>query len=169
MPEPTPRRPPPVPPPPEADVVLRDGSTVHVRGATPADFEGLRSFLSSLSEQSRLLRFFGPIGDFTKVTETFLQVDFPTRISLLALRGHRIIGHGFYAEDGPHHAEVALAIADGLQGQGLGTLLLGHLAAYAAAADIDTFTADVLPENYRMLGVFRASGYPIRGAPATVW
>ena len=163
MPEPTPRRPPPVPPPPEADVVLRDGSTVHVRGATPADFEGLRSFLSSLSEQSRLLRFFGPIGDFTKVTETFLQVDFPTRVSLLALRGHRIIGHGFYAEDGPHHAEVALAIADGLQGQGLGTLLLGHLAAYAAAADIDTFTADVLPENYRMLGVFRASGYPIRG------
>ena len=58
---------------------------------------------------------------------------------------------------------MALAIADGLQGQGLGTLLLGHLAAYAAAADIDTFTADVLPENYRMLGVFRASGYPIRG------
>ncbi len=161
--ESTPRPSPPAPPPPEADVVLRDGSTVHVRGATRADFEGLRSFLSSLSEQSRLLRFFGPIGDFTKVAETFLDVRFPTRVSLLALRGQRIVGHGFYAEDRPHHAEVALAIADGLQGLGLGTLLLGHLATYAAAADIETFTAAVLPENYRMLGVFRASGYRIQG------
>jgi GNAT superfamily N-acetyltransferase len=156
--EPTPRPPLPVPPPPEADVVLRDGSTVHVRSATRADFDDLRSFLSSLSEQSRLLRFFGPIGDFTKVAETFLEVHFPTRVSLLALRGQRIVGHGFYAEDRPEHAEVALTIADGLQGLGLGTLLLGHLAAYAAAADIETFTAEVLPENYRMLGVFRASG-----------
>ncbi|MBO0745213.1 MAG: GNAT family N-acetyltransferase, partial [Candidatus Dormibacteraeota bacterium] len=161
--EQTPRRPSPVPPPPEADVVLRDGSTVHVRGATPADFEGLRTFLSSLSEQSRLFRFFGPIGDFAKVAETFLNVEFPTRVSLLALRGHRIVGHGFYAQERPGRAEVALAIADGLQGLGLGTLLLGHLAAYAAAADIETFTAEVLPENYRMLSVFRASGYRIQG------
>ncbi|MBO0702710.1 MAG: GNAT family N-acetyltransferase, partial [Candidatus Dormibacteraeota bacterium] len=161
--EATPRRPQPVPPPPEADVVLRDGSTVHVRGATPADFEGLRHFLASLSEQSRLFRFFGPVNDFAKVAETFLEVDFPSRVSLLALREHRIVGHGFYARDRPDRAEVALAIADGLQGLGLGTLLLGHLAAYAAAAGIDTFTADVLPENYRMLGVFRASGYRIRG------
>lgn len=153
-----------VAPPPEADVVLRDGSTVHVRNASRADFEGLQTFLASLSDHSRLLRFFGPIGDVTKVAHSFLQTDLPTRVSLLALRGHRIVGHGFYAQNSPGSAEVALAIADGLQGLGLGTLLLGHLAAYAAAAGIETFTAEVLPENYQMLGVFRASGYRVRGS-----
>ncbi|MGH7911393.1 MAG: GNAT family N-acetyltransferase, partial [Candidatus Dormibacteraceae bacterium] len=157
----------PAAPPPPADVVLRDGSTVHVRPAAEADFEALAGFLSSLSEQSRLFRFFGAVDDLTWAARTFLDIDLPTRVSLLAVRDQRIVGHGFYAQDLPHHAEVALAIADDLQGLGLGTLLLGHLAAYAAAAGIDTFTADVLPENHRMLGVFRASGFRIRGRSAS--
>ena len=43
---------------PEADIVLRDGSTVHVRPATPEDEPRLRAFLASLSDESRWFRFF---------------------------------------------------------------------------------------------------------------
>ena len=42
------------------------------------------------------------------------------------------VGHGAYIDDGPGRAEVAFAVADELQGQGLGTILLAHLAEVAA-------------------------------------
>src|SRR5919201_966485 len=43
----------------EADVALRDGSTVHVQPVRPADEDALGEFLASLSIDSRWLRFFG--------------------------------------------------------------------------------------------------------------
>ena len=46
---------------PEGDVVLRDGSTVHVRMMRPGDEPGLLGLFQSLSEESRWLRFFSPV------------------------------------------------------------------------------------------------------------
>jgi hypothetical protein len=50
---------------PEVDAVLRDGSTVHLRGARTADREALVTLYESLSLQSRYFGFFGgpPAGD----------------------------------------------------------------------------------------------------------
>ena len=42
----------------DGDVVLRDGSTVRIRVMKPADEGGLRALLTSLSEESRWLRFY---------------------------------------------------------------------------------------------------------------
>ena len=42
----------------DGDVVLRDGSTVRIRVMRPADEAGLCELLSSLSEESRWLRFY---------------------------------------------------------------------------------------------------------------
>lgn len=44
---------------------------------------------------------------------------------------------------------------------GLGTILLGHLAAAAASAGITTCTAQVMPDKHRMLTVFRDGGFPV--------
>ncbi len=63
-------------------------------------------------------------------------------------------------------AEVAFAIADDYQGHGLATVLLAHLAAHAHARGVTTFTASVLPENHRMIDVFRESGFPVEVASA---
>jgi acetate---CoA ligase (ADP-forming) len=52
-------------------------------------------------------------------------------------------------------------MADSVRGMGLGTILLGHLAAAAASAGITTFTAQVMPDNHRMLTVFRESGFTV--------
>ena len=49
----------------------------------------------------------------------------------------------------------------GLQGLGLGTLLLAHLAEVAQDNGISVFTAEVMPENHRMIEVFRESGFPV--------
>ena len=73
----------------------------------------------------------------------------------------RIVAHAMYAGGGHDSVEVAFAIAEELAGQGLGTLLLAHLAEAAAACGYTQFHAEVLAENSRMLEVFRDSGFPV--------
>src|SRR5437660_10768364 len=148
----------------DVDVVLRDGSTVRMRAARPDDREALERFLSGLSEQSRIFRFFTAVKDMSWAARRFAEVDYHDRHSLVAQRGDDgvIVGHGYYALERPGTAEVALEIADQLQGMGLGTILLGHLAAHAAAEGITTFTAEAMTEDHRMLTVVRETGFPIR-------
>jgi acetyl coenzyme A synthetase (ADP forming)-like protein len=142
---------------PEADVVLRDGSTVHVRRATPADEPRMRAFLASLSERSRWFRYFSAGVNLDRAAR---RAATPEGLSLIALRGadDAVVGHGTYVGGEP--AEVAFAVLDDLQGQGIATILLAHLAHAAAEEGIETFTATVLPENRRMLQVFHDSGFP---------
>ena len=61
-------------------------------------------------------------------------------------------------------------MADELQGHGLGTILLAHLAQMADEHGIATFEAEVLPQNHRMIEVFRESGFPVevRSVPGSI-
>jgi acetyl coenzyme A synthetase (ADP forming)-like protein len=147
----------------EADVALRTGATVHVRPVRPTDEQALLTFLRSLSDDSRVFRFFSGAADLETAARRQSQVDYVDTFGLVVTVGFggQIVGHAMYArlEDG--RAEVALTIADDYQGQGLGTILLGHLAQSATENRIGVFEAVVLPENHHMLDVFRNSGFPI--------
>jgi len=148
----------------DVDVVLKDGSTLHIRPILPTDREALQRFLEALSEQSRVFRFFTAVRDLGWAAARFTDVDYRDRHGLVALRGpeEEIVGHGFYSVSAPGRAEVALEVADALQGMGVGTILLGHLAQAASAAGITEFEAEVMAENHRMLKVFRDSGFHLR-------
>jgi acetate---CoA ligase (ADP-forming) len=143
----------------EADGVLRDGSTIHLRGARTADRDPLVDFYESLSPESRYFRFFGGAARFGHLVDSWLERG---SLGLLALQSERIVGHAYYGDVSPSRAEVGFAVADEMQGRGLGTLLLGQLAANASAAGIEEFEATILAQNRQMLGVFRDSGFPIR-------
>jgi GNAT superfamily N-acetyltransferase len=54
-----------------------------------------------------------------------------------------------------------MLIADGYQGRGLGTILLGRLAEAADRAGVARLTGEVLADNYRMLRMLRSSGFPV--------
>ncbi len=147
------------------DVVLRDGSTVHVRPIRPDDEEHFLIFLRGLSEDSRALRFFAVPSDavLTDQAHRAAAVDYIRRFGLVAVAGteERIVGHASYDTLGEDHAEVAFAVADEYQGRGLGTILLGHLAEIAVTRGIHVFEALVLPQNHKMVQVFRESGFPV--------
>jgi acetyl coenzyme A synthetase (ADP forming)-like protein len=147
----------------EADVVLRDGSTVHLRPVRPADEDLLREFFDSLDPASQAFRFFCGAIDTRRAARQMADVDYEGRYGLIAFRGaeRRPIGHGLYAGLGEGKAEVAFAVAEELQGHGLGTILLAHLAEAAAEAGYPTFLAEVIPENLRMIEMFRESGFPV--------
>jgi acetyl coenzyme A synthetase (ADP forming)-like protein len=150
----------------EGDVVLRDGSTVHVRPAKPADAPEVERLLKGLSDRSRWLRFFSGYPNLGKAVQWATEVDYERRYGLVAISGAdgRVVGHaGFERQpDHPDRAEVALEIADAMQGKGLGTILLGQLAEAANQLGIQVLDAEVLAENHQMVKVFRDCGFPVK-------
>jgi acetate---CoA ligase (ADP-forming) len=155
----------------ETDIALRDGSTVHVRPIRAGDGPAIRAFLESLSPDSLEFRFFG-IPDLNWVTNWSLDVDYADRFGLVVETGSpaRIVAHAAYLRTGPGRAEVAFMVTDQMQGFGISTILLAHLAAVAERHGIATFTAEVRAANHRMVGVFRDSGFPVevRSAPDAI-
>jgi acetyl coenzyme A synthetase (ADP forming)-like protein len=144
------------------DVVLRDGSTLHLRPFDALDAPRVREFIASLSPETLRLRFFGLVSP-----EAFDMAGLDSsrpdrRFSILAEGRGRVLGLATYvrADETPAAAEAAFMVSDALQGRGLGTRLLELLAGVAKENGIETFTAHVLPHNRRMLDVFHESGFP---------
>lgn len=144
------------------DVALRDGSTVRVRPVSADDRPAIVDFLQGLSPQSIAFRFFGQV-DLGWAADWSLDVDYADRYALVASTGleQTIIAHGAYVRTGEDQAEVAFTVAEAWQGWGIATIMLAHLAAAAEQHGISVFTAQVLPGNHHMIGVFRDSGFPV--------
>jgi acetyl coenzyme A synthetase (ADP forming)-like protein len=148
------------------DVVVRDGSTVCLRRAVDRDIPALLAFLASLSPHSLYQRFMG-LPALTPDRVRLLTPSSERRGAALIAECHDAIVAfaGFYPFSAEStNAEVAFAVADAMQGHGIGTKLLEQLAAVARAQGIFTFEADVLGDNQRMLDVFRESGYGVTSA-----
>ncbi len=146
----------------ERDAVLRDGSSIHLRDARAEDEPALVSFLQGLAFDSRRMRFGGVVTDFQGMAHRWAAPADPEDCSLVAEAGidGRIIANASYDRVGRDTAEVAFVVADDYRGRGIATLLLEELAERAHEDGITTFCAEVLPENARMLEVFRESGFP---------
>lgn len=148
----------------EADVVLRDGGTAHLRPIHPADSDAVQAFHVGQSQKSIYMRFFAFKSKLSaKELKRFTEVDYKDRVALVITIGGEIMGIGRYDRlDDPEEAEVAFNIADAHQGRGIGSILLEHLAAAARENGIRKFSAEVLPENRKMLMVFSDAGYDVK-------
>ncbi|MDQ1293085.1 MAG: hypothetical protein QG608_966 [Actinomycetota bacterium] len=147
----------------EADVVLRDGSTAHLRPIRPEDADRIVRFHAGQSPESILFRFFVSMPRLSaRDVRRFTHVDHVDRVALVCTVGEEIIGIARYDRVRPRTAEVAFNVSDAHRGRGLGSVLLEHLAAAARENGVRRFVAEVMPENRRMLSVFRDAGYEIR-------
>ncbi|MEO6857319.1 MAG: GNAT family N-acetyltransferase [Solirubrobacteraceae bacterium] len=146
----------------DAEIALRDGSTVHVRPVRSGDKAAIRTFLEGVSPESIGFRFFG-IPNLDWATDWSVDVDYANRFALVAESGapRCVIAHAAYVGIDAEHAEVAFLVADAWQGKGISTILLAQLASVAEQHGITTFTAEVLPANHRMIEVFRESGFSV--------
>jgi RimJ/RimL family protein N-acetyltransferase len=146
----------------EADVVLRDASTCHVRPIRSDDGERLMAFHARLSAATIYYRFFAPYPRLTaRDVERFTRVDYRDRVALVAIDGDDIVGVVRYERTAPDEAEaeVAFVIDDAHQGRGLGPIFLERIAQAARERGIHRFVAEVLPRNTHMLEVFERAAY----------
>ena len=141
------------------DVLLRDGSTMRLQPSTPADRDEIKAFYDGLSWESRFFRFRGyPRADLVARAEADARgVD---RFTLIGRHCGRVVACATYvALRERSEAEIAFAVADDFQHLGIGTILLEQLAAIAVTRGIHRFTAEVMAENRKMLGVFEHAGF----------
>jgi acyl-CoA synthetase (NDP forming)/RimJ/RimL family protein N-acetyltransferase len=147
----------------EADVVLADGGTAHLRPIMPEDAERWDRFIAGLSPQTIYFRFFteNPVlGPAQR--EHFTVVDYVERVAFVALLGAEIVGIGRYDQvPGTPIAEASFVVDDAQHGRGLGSILLEHLAAAARERGLRRFEAEVLTANIKMIRVFQDAGYRI--------
>ncbi len=90
--------------------------------------------------------------DYTREMAMFAFVEKEDR--------EELVGVGRYFSDpDTHMAEVAFAVRDDYQGQGIGAELLSLLTYLARRQGLLGFTAEVLDENATMLHVFEKGGF----------
>jgi len=144
---------------------------VHVRPVRADDGEAMRAFLDGISPDSIWFRFFGTVN-VDWATSWSVNVDYADRFGLVVESGtpRAIIAHAAYVRIDYRRAEVAFLVADAWQGRGISTILLAHLAEVAEQHGFSTFFAQVLPQNHRMIDVFRESGFPVtlRSSPDAI-
>jgi acyl-CoA synthetase (NDP forming)/RimJ/RimL family protein N-acetyltransferase len=148
-----------------ADVLLSDGTAVHMRQIRPEDAPAIVDFHSRMSDRTRYLRYFSPYPRIPeRDLERFVNVDHHDREAFVIVSGPRIMAVGRYerlGHDSPE-AEVAFVVEDAHQGRGIGSVLLEHLADAARENGISRFVAEVLPQNAGMLRVFSDFGYQVQ-------
>ena len=146
----------------EADVLLRDGKTAHIRPIRPEDAELLVEFYSRVSDESKYYRFFSPMPHLSeRDVKRFTEVDYVDRVALVLTSADKMIAVGRYDTVEPGKAEVAFLVEDGHQGRGIGQLLLEHLAQAGRERGIERFIAEVLPDNQAMIHTFKDAGYRV--------
>lgn len=141
------------------DVTLPKGQRIRIRLIRPEDKERLRAGFDTLSPESRYLRFFSQKESLSEAELSYLtECDQETHIAIgaavLADDGSEGEGLGvarcICLPERPNTAEVAVAVVDKIQGQGLGRLLLSRLVAAARERGIARLRVEFLEKNTAM-------------------
>lgn len=141
---------------------LKDGSHIVLRPITPEDKSLLTAALGRLSVESACKRFLAPKPRFTgKELRYLTELDFTDHYALAALPADRpdlIVGVGRWVRSPEQRdsAEIAIVVADHLQGKGLGRTLGRALADAARERGVRRFTATLLSENAAAQRLFAA-------------
>ena len=130
-----------------------DGTQLYVRHIRPNDKELLANAWLALSRSSQYRRFLAPKPVLTAGDLRFLtEIDGHDHVALVAVRldePSRFVAVARYVrlQDHPEAAEVAVTVADSMQGKTIGKQLGVLLADEARGRGIKRFTAALLAEN----------------------
>jgi len=158
----------------ESAWVMPDGTRLDVRPVRPEDAELQRSFVASLSEQTRYFRFFYRLHQLTPaMLARFTQVDYDRELALLALApdpasptGEKIVGVSRYiANYDGESAEFAVVVTDAWQSRGIGRMLMERIIACAKQQGYKRLEGVVLRANRGMLKFSEQLGFEIHDDP----
>lgn len=143
---------------------------IRIRPIQPTDHDALRAFYAGLSDESRRTRFFAVtsgIGD--RQSTWFCTPDHAHREGFVAVagrgRGRRLVGHVCVEPVDESTAEIAIAVADDVQGHGVGRRLTAAAVAAARADGYTRLVATMLAGNPAIQRLLHGIGLPIRSRP----
>jgi ribosomal protein S18 acetylase RimI-like enzyme len=136
---------------------------VEFRPLLPSDEFASRNFFYSLKETTVYYRFFHKRNVFSRdmLQKQWAAVDYRRNMSIVGLlpqgRHKEVIAIGTYAqaEEDKDVAEVAFVVKEEYQALGIGSFMLDIMEKIAKENKYKGFTATVLPENTKMINVFK--------------
>ena len=127
---------------------------VSIRPIERTDASGLSDFYDRLSPESRRRRFLGCVRrSGAELAAAFTRHDGQGFVAILAERGPNdgaVVGHATLQPDGTGGAEVAFAVADDLQGRGIGHRLMEAVVAGARSTGLRRLNATLFADNGAM-------------------
>ena len=147
----------------------REPSPVRIRAIRANDACELQSFYAGLSAASRQTRFLTVTSGVSDAqSRSFCGTRHRHQQGFVAVVGgnrvgvDRIVGHLCLEPDGADAAEVAIAVADAFQRQGIGRVLLAAGVAWALGARVSRFTATMSTANAAIHQLLVGLGLPAR-------
>ncbi len=150
---------------------LQEAATCRLRTVTSDDLADMTDFLARLSTDTLYMRYLTPklYGDKAAIcreAQRLVASDGRTVVLVAQTTADQcsIIGVGELVRDSSlsASAELALIIADGYQGQGLGRVMTTWLLADAAQHGVTSVQAEMLAENRRMRRLLLGLELPYR-------
>jgi len=148
----------PVPP---AVRIDRD-TRISIRPIERSDASGLSDFYAALSPESKRRRFLGQVGRSDHaLADAFTERAGEGLVAILGEAGPAdgaVVGHATIHPDGDGSAEVAVAVADGFQGRGIGSALVGAAVSQLHGDGLTRLTASFFADSVPMRRLLRAVG-----------
>jgi RimJ/RimL family protein N-acetyltransferase len=127
----------------------------------------LRDFFHRFSDESLYFRFFSTRQDLPQeFRQRFLVIDYTQQMVILVIlqeaEKEEVIGVGqYWIQEGTHTANVAFAVRDDYQKQGVGSELFSYLTFLGRKQGLHGFTAEVLMDNRAALRLCATMGFDI--------
>lgn len=155
----------------QVGITTRSGVPVRIRHIVARDAALLVDLFQNLSERTRWLRFFSPVGipperlwseatrlsDIDPAIEAALIATIDVDGKEVAVAVARMIRVTALADA----AEVAIVVRDDMQREGIGRTIFDLLVQTALVQGIKRLIAITLPENYGMQRLARGVGLPV--------
>lgn len=146
----------------ERHATLKDGRRVLLRPARASDAAGIRDLFFKLPDGDIYTRFFRRVRALSAEDVSRLcNYDQENSVGFVAVTGPRdhevIVGQCcYFVNPSSNTAETAFLVDAAWQGCGLGSAMQRRLAEHARARGLRGFTAEILPQNAKMLALARA-------------
>jgi len=156
----------------EAMLRLPDGRPVFLRPIRPEDAAGLQAGFKRLTPHDVRMRFLQSMPNLSPSQAAYLtRIDYDRHMALVAIGQDRYGGMDGWgvarlvADSEGARAELAIVVRSDMQRQGIGSLLIDRLLAYARERGIGQVWGDVLAENHVMLALAETRGLRVARSP----
>lgn len=148
---------------------LGSGEKYILRPIKPEDEPELIQNFEQLTKEEIWFRFFHAVKTMEhNMAARFTQIDYDREMALVVTDQHRRVGWRLYAvvrlitDKFEPKAEFSLIVNNAIGGQGVGTLLLARIIAYAKSRGIEEIYGSILTDNRAMIYICKKAGFTVK-------